>query len=63
MTVLQLIATSGGLAEYADKDKIVVLRTEAGKSVALPFNYKEVMTGQEAAAERRAEAWRQVIVP
>ena len=57
-TVLQLISTAGGVAEYADKEKIVVLRTEAGKSVALPFNYKEVIDRQEAPAEHRAEAGR-----
>ena len=46
MTVLQLIAMSGGMAEYADKEKIVVLRNDGGKQILLPFNYKEVMTGK-----------------
>ena len=41
-TVLQLIAMAGGLAEYADKEKVVVLRTENGKQASYRFNYKEV---------------------
>jgi polysaccharide export outer membrane protein len=42
-TVLQLIATAGGVAEYADKGKIVVLRTEGSKQSTYSFNYEEVM--------------------
>ena len=45
-TVIQILSTAGGLAEYAKKSKIMVLRTEGGKSVALPFNYEEVMQGK-----------------
>lgn len=41
-TVLQLIAMSGGLLEYADKEHIVVLRNENGKQTSYRFNYKEV---------------------
>ena len=41
-TVLQLIAMAGGLAEYADREKVVVLRTENGKQASYRFNYKEV---------------------
>jgi polysaccharide export outer membrane protein len=42
-TVLQLIATAGGVREYANKEKIVVLRMENGREVAHRFNYKEVV--------------------
>jgi len=42
-TVLQLIATAGGVKEYADKEKIVVLRSEDGRQVGYRFNYKEVV--------------------
>jgi polysaccharide export outer membrane protein len=45
-TVLQLIAMAGGLGEFANKEKITVIRTEGGKSMALPFNYKEVVVGR-----------------
>ncbi len=41
-TVLQLIATSGGLLEYADREHIIVLRNENGKQTSYRFNYKDV---------------------
>ncbi len=42
MTVLQLVAMSGGLLEYADSEQIVIMRTDGGKPSALGFNYKDV---------------------
>ena len=38
-TVLQLISIAGGLHEYADSRKIIILRTENGRPISLPFNY------------------------
>ncbi len=43
MSVLQLIAVAGGLQEYADSKKIVVMRKEEGKDRHFPFNYKDVI--------------------
>jgi polysaccharide export outer membrane protein len=43
MNVMQLIALSGGLLEYADDKNIVVIRTVAGKQHYFPFNYREVI--------------------
>jgi polysaccharide export outer membrane protein len=42
-TVMQLIAMAGGLMEYADNKKILIMRTEGGKQVARPFNYRDVL--------------------
>ena len=42
-TVMQMIATAGGLLEFADSKNIVVLRVEKGQQVAIRFNYKEVL--------------------
>jgi polysaccharide export outer membrane protein len=42
MTVLQLIAVAGGLQEYADSKKIVVMRREDGRDRHFSFNYKDV---------------------
>lgn len=42
MTVLQLIATAGGLLEYARGEDIVIIRREASHIVSFSFNYKEV---------------------
>lgn len=43
MTVLQLIAVSGGLLEYAKEKNIVVMRKENGRDRAFKFNYKDVI--------------------
>lgn len=42
-TVLQLIAMSGGLSEFAKKKDIVVMRAQNGKQLSFRFNYEEVM--------------------
>ena len=42
-TVLQLIAMAGGVLEYADKENIVVMRTEKGRTMTFRFNFKDVM--------------------
>jgi polysaccharide export outer membrane protein len=44
-TVMQLIAMSGGLSEWADGEGIVIMRTENGKPVRYKFNYKWVLQG------------------
>src|SRR5579872_3097475 len=46
MTVLDAIAVSGGLRDFAKTGKIYVLRINAdGSRTRLPFNYKEVIKG------------------
>ncbi len=42
MTVLQLIAFAGGLLEYADDEKILIMRVEKDNPVSYRFNYKEI---------------------
>jgi len=46
MTVLQALSSAGGFSQFADSKNIYVLRTENGKQVKLPFNYKDVVKGQ-----------------
>ncbi|MBI1749159.1 MAG: polysaccharide biosynthesis/export family protein [Acidobacteria bacterium] len=45
MTVLQALSSAGGFTQFANMKGIYVLRIENGKSVKLPFNYKEVIKG------------------
>jgi polysaccharide export outer membrane protein len=45
-TVMQLIAMAGGLHEFADADRILIMRTEDGKQVAKRFNYEQVRNGR-----------------
>ena len=56
MTVVQLIALAGGLVEFADGEKIKIMRTEKGAPVALPFNYKLFSEGKRPGAEHPVEA-------
>jgi polysaccharide export outer membrane protein len=62
-TVLQLIAMAGGVAEYADKSKILVVRKESGKDLALPFNYSEVTSGKRLQQNIELKPGDSVIVP
>jgi polysaccharide biosynthesis/export protein len=46
MNMLQLIAVSGGLLEFADKDNITIIRTVGGQEKRLKFNYNDVVKGK-----------------
>ena len=46
MTALQAISSAGGFTQFANPKKRYVLRTENGKQVKHPFNYKEVLNGK-----------------
>jgi polysaccharide biosynthesis/export protein len=46
LTVLQAINEAGGLADFASKKKIYVLRTVNGKQEKLPFDYGSVIKGK-----------------
>ena len=46
-SVLQMIATAGGLADFAKGDRIVIMRTRGGKTETLKFNYKDVIKGKK----------------
>ena len=46
MNVLQALTNSGGFTQFAKVKGIYVLRTEDGKQVKHPFNYKDVVSGK-----------------
>ena len=46
-TVLEAIAMAGGFGDFAQRDKIVVIRQDHGKTTRLPFNYRKVSEGSE----------------
>jgi polysaccharide export outer membrane protein len=62
-TVLQLIAMAGGLGEWAEEDKIVILRTENGKPVRFRFNYKHVLEGRNPQQNIELKPGDTVLVP
>ena len=63
MTVVQLIAFAGGLLEYADEKKVVIMRTENSAPVSYRFNYKEVTEGKNLKQNIQLKPGDTVIVP
>jgi polysaccharide biosynthesis/export protein len=51
MNVLQLIATAGGLLDFAKSREIRVVRVENGKAVNIRFDYDEITTKPEKTAQ------------
>jgi polysaccharide biosynthesis/export protein len=46
-TVLELIALAQGFTDFANRDRIVVLRQKAGTQTRIPFNYRKIADGSE----------------
>jgi polysaccharide export outer membrane protein len=62
-TVMQLIATAGGLREFANSKKIVIMRKENGKPISLAFNYKDVVSGKNLTQNIELKPGDTVVVP
>jgi polysaccharide export outer membrane protein len=62
-TILQLISMAGGLTEFAKQKNISVMRTENGKPVRYPFNYKDVAQGKNLKQNIELKPGDTVIVP
>jgi polysaccharide export outer membrane protein len=62
-TVLQLISIAGGLGDYAKREKITIVRVEAGKQTAFNFNYKEVLNQRKLAQNIELRPGDTVLVP
>lgn len=62
-SVLQLIAMAGGLREYANGKKIVIMRTERGRPISLPFNYQHVSEGKSLNQNIELKPGDTVVVP
>jgi polysaccharide export outer membrane protein len=48
MTLLQAIATAGGISEDANAKKMYILRTEGGKQKKIPLQYKQALRGDSS---------------
>jgi polysaccharide export outer membrane protein len=62
-TVLQLISMAGGLKEYANGKKIVVMRTENGRQIGYPFNYKDVINRKNMKQNIELKPGDTIVVP
>lgn len=63
MTILQALATAGGLAQFANGKKIYLLRTEGGKQARYNFNYKDVLSGRKPEENLVLKTGDQIVVP
>jgi polysaccharide export outer membrane protein len=63
MSVLQLIAVAGGLQEYADSKKIVVMRKDEGRDEFFSFNYKDVVKQKNVQQNIALKPGDTVVVP
>jgi polysaccharide biosynthesis/export protein len=63
MTVLQALSSSGGFSQFAKLKGIYVLRTEDGKQVKHPFNYKEVISGKKPELNIQLQPGDVIVVP
>ncbi len=63
MTVLQALSSAGGFTTFADVKKIHVMRMVNGKQAELPFNYREVLKGDNQDQNIKLQPGDTVIVP
>jgi len=63
MTVLQALSTSGGFTQFARVKSVYLLRTESGKQVKHPFNYKEAISGNKPQDNLVLEPGDVIVVP
>jgi polysaccharide biosynthesis/export protein len=63
-TVLQLIAMAGGMREFAEGEKITILRkSPSGGTIVLPFNYKDVLKRRNLDQNVQLKPGDTVVVP
>ncbi len=62
-TVLQLIATAGGLREFVSGRNIVIVRSEAGRQSRFAFDYRAVVKGRNPKQNIELRPGDTVIVP
>ena len=62
-TVMQLISMAGGLRDYADAKKIMIMRSENGRQIGLAFNYKDVASGKKLEQNIELKPGDTVVVP
>jgi polysaccharide export outer membrane protein len=63
MTVLQALSSAGGFTTFADVKKIHVMRLRDGKHLELPFNYRDVLKGDNPDQNIKLEPGDTVVVP
>jgi len=63
VTVLQMLSMAGGVNEFADDKKIIIMRTENGKQRALKFNLSDVKKGKKLQQNIELKPGDTIVVP
>ncbi|MGH9681092.1 MAG: polysaccharide biosynthesis/export family protein [Candidatus Acidiferrales bacterium] len=63
MTVMQALSSAGGFTTFADMKKIHIMRMHDGATTQLPFNYREVLKGDNPEQNIKLEPGDTVVVP
>jgi polysaccharide export outer membrane protein len=63
-TVMQLISVAGGLKEFTDGKRILIMRAgKHGRQIAYPFNYRQVVSGKNLEQNIELQPGDTVVVP
>jgi polysaccharide export outer membrane protein len=62
-TVLQALANAGGFTTFANVKKIHVMRLVNGKQTELPFNYRDVLKGENSDQNIKLQPGDTIVVP
>ena len=62
-TILQLIATAGGLRDFADGRNIAVMRSRDGQQLMFEFNYRDLLKKKNLSQNIELEPGDTVVVP
>ena len=63
MDVMQALALGGGMATFADENEVSILRRENGEQQAIPFNFSQVVRGNNLAQNILLKPGDVVVVP
>jgi polysaccharide biosynthesis/export protein len=63
ITVLQMLSMAGGVNEFADDKKIIIMRAENGKQRALKFNLRDVKKGKNLQQNIELKPGDTIVVP
>jgi polysaccharide export outer membrane protein len=63
VTVLQMLSMAGGVGEFADEKKIVIMRTEDGQQKAIRFNLRDVKKGKNLQQNIELKPGDTIVVP
>jgi polysaccharide export outer membrane protein len=62
-TLAQIISMAGGLGEWANQSKIIVIRKENGKEKRFTINYKKIVQGKDLNSNINLKRGDTIIVP